>query len=174
MTSCGHWDSFSYFLPTCTTAGARKMSQSGSPLLLGLGQPHQALWCVKGLQHGSEECNTGSQADIALRVCAQQYPTLCNPVDCSPPGSSVHGVSQARILEWVTLPTPGDLPDTGIEPQLLHPLHWQVDCLPLHHPGSPVQIVTHCSLCDHRQVSEPLVPSYFPVKKSWLIIVFTT
>ena len=31
----------------------------------------------------------------------QSYLTLCNPADCSPPGSSVHGISQARILEWV-------------------------------------------------------------------------
>ena len=29
--------------------------------------------------------------------------TLCNPMDCSPPGSSVHGISQARILEWVAI-----------------------------------------------------------------------
>ena len=33
----------------------------------------------------------------------QSYPTLCNPVDCSPPGSSAHGVLQARILEWVAI-----------------------------------------------------------------------
>ena len=32
---------------------------------------------------------------------AQSCPTLCNPIDFSPPGSSVHGSSQARILEWV-------------------------------------------------------------------------
>ena len=32
-------------------------------------------------------------------------PALCNPVDCSPPGSSVHGISQARILEWVVTPS---------------------------------------------------------------------
>ena len=31
------------------------------------------------------------------------YPTLCNPVDCSPPGSSVHGIFQARLLEWVAI-----------------------------------------------------------------------
>ena len=31
---------------------------------------------------------------------AQSYPILCNPVDCSLPGSSIHGISQARILEW--------------------------------------------------------------------------
>ena len=31
---------------------------------------------------------------------AQSYPTLCDPTDCSPPGSSVHGIFQARVLEW--------------------------------------------------------------------------
>ena len=42
--------------------------------------------------------------------------TLCNPLDYSPPGSSVHRIIQARILEWVAVPPPGDLPDPGIEP----------------------------------------------------------
>ena len=37
-------------------------------------------------------------------------------MDCSSPGSSVHGISQARILEWVAIPSPGDLPNPGIEP----------------------------------------------------------
>ena len=32
---------------------------------------------------------------------AQSYPTLSDPMDCSPPGSSVHGIFQARVLEWV-------------------------------------------------------------------------
>ena len=36
-------------------------------------------------------------------------------MDCSPPGFSVHGVLQARILEWVAIPSPGDLPDPRIE-----------------------------------------------------------
>ena len=35
---------------------------------------------------------------------AQSCPTLCNPMDCSPPGSSVHGIFQARILEWIAIP----------------------------------------------------------------------
>ena len=39
-------------------------------------------------------------------------------MDCSPPGSSVHGISQARILEWITIPSLGDLPDLGIESEL--------------------------------------------------------
>ena len=34
-------------------------------------------------------------------LVAQPCPTLCNPMDCNPPASSVHGIHQARILEWV-------------------------------------------------------------------------
>ena len=37
------------------------------------------------------------------REVAQSCPTLCDPMDCSPPGSSVHGILQARILEWVAI-----------------------------------------------------------------------
>ena len=36
-------------------------------------------------------------------LVAQSCPTLCDPMDCSPPGSSVHGILQARILEWVAI-----------------------------------------------------------------------
>ena len=49
----------------------------------------------------------------------QLFPTLCDPSDCIPSGSSVHGISQARILEWYCsgLPflSPGDLSEPGIE-----------------------------------------------------------
>ena len=38
-----------------------------------------------------------------LCIVAQTCPTLCNPMDCSTPGSSVHGISQERILEWVVI-----------------------------------------------------------------------
>ena len=37
------------------------------------------------------------------REVAQLCLTLCDPMDCSPPGSSVHGIFQARVLEWVTI-----------------------------------------------------------------------
>ena len=37
-------------------------------------------------------------------VCAQSCPTLCNPMDCNPPSSSVHRILQARILVWVAIP----------------------------------------------------------------------
>ena len=52
----------------------------------------------------------------------QWYLTLCDPMDCSPPGSSVHGILQARVLERLPCLPPGDLPDPGIEPRLLQ---WQ-------------------------------------------------
>ena len=44
---------------------------------------------------------------------AQSCPTLSNPVDCSPPGSSVHGVFQARVLERVPSPAPTIMPSTS-------------------------------------------------------------
>ena len=51
----------------------------------------------------------------ALQSCL----TLCDPMGCSPPGSSVHGIFQARILQWVAIPSPRDLPDPGIKPTSL-------------------------------------------------------
>ena len=41
--------------------------------------------------------------DLECAVCAQVCPNLWDPMDCSPPGSSVHGIFQARILEWVAI-----------------------------------------------------------------------
>ena len=49
-------------------------------------------------------------------LCDQLRPTLCDPVDGSPLGSSVHGIFQARILEWVAISFSRDLPGPGIEP----------------------------------------------------------
>ena len=40
-----------------------------------------------------------------MGVCSQSCPTLCNPMDYSPPGSSVRGILQARILEQVAMPS---------------------------------------------------------------------
>ena len=41
-------------------------------------------------------------------------------MDCSPSGCSVHGTLQARILEWVAIPSPGDLPNQGLNLALWH------------------------------------------------------
>ena len=65
---------------------------------------------------------------IVTQLCLN----LCDPLDCSPPGSSVYRILQARILEWVALPSPRDLPDPGIKPR--SPA-LQADSLPSEPPG---------------------------------------
>ena len=67
----------------------------------------------------------------------QSCPTLCHPMDCSLPGSSVHGISQARILEWVAIPSPGDLPTQGLTSHLLH---WQAGPLQLSKPPGNIMV----------------------------------
>ena len=49
----------------------------------------------------------------------QLCPTLCNPMDCSLPGSSVHETLQAKYWSGLPCPPPGNLPDPGIEPTSL-------------------------------------------------------
>ena len=44
-----------------------------------------------------------SSGTLVLSEVAQLCPTLCNPMDCSLPGFSVHGIFQARVLEWVAI-----------------------------------------------------------------------
>ena len=75
---------------------------------------------------------------ISLCVCAkplQLCPTLCNPMDYSPPGSSVHGILQARILEWVAISFSrgSSWPRNWTHVSCL--LHWQVGSLLLAPPG---------------------------------------
>ena len=49
-------------------------------------------------------------------LVTQLCPTLCDPMDCSPPGSSVHGILQARILEWTAIPSfPTQGANTGLQ-----------------------------------------------------------
>ena len=53
-------------------------------------------------------------------LVTQLCPTLCKPMDCSLPGSSVRRVLQARILEWIIIPSSGDLPRHESNLDLLH------------------------------------------------------
>ena len=63
-----------------------------------------------------------------LQLC----PTLCNPIECSLPGSSVHGILQAIILEWIAMPSPrGIFLTEELNSYLLHLLRWQAGSLPL-------------------------------------------
>ena len=73
---------------------------------------------------------------VCMCVClvAQSCSTLCNPMDCSPPGPSVHGIFQVACHFFLQ----GIFPDQGSKLHLLCLLHWQVDSLPLSHPGSPM------------------------------------
>ena len=63
-----------------------------------------------------------------VRAQLLQCPTLCYPMACIPPDSCVHGILQAKILEWV-LPSPGDLPHSGVEP-VIFPTQGSNPCLP--------------------------------------------
>ena len=63
--------------------------------------------------------------------------TRCDPMDCSPQGSSIHGIFQVRILEWLPFPPPGDLHDAGIKPASLVSLTLQVDYLSAEPSGKP-------------------------------------
>ena len=51
-----------------------------------------------------------------IELVAQLCLTLCDPMDCSLSGPSVHGILQARVLEWIAISSSGDLPYLGIEP----------------------------------------------------------
>ena len=67
-----------------------------------------------------------------LQLC----PTLCGPMDYSPPGSSVHGILQARVLEWIAMPSSrGIFLTWGSNPSHLCLLY--ADSLPRSHWGSP-------------------------------------
>ena len=63
---------------------------------------------------------------------SQSCPTLWDPMDCSLPGSSLYGILQARVLEWVAISFPGDLPNPRIEPR--SPT-FQADALTSQPPG---------------------------------------
>ena len=81
-----------------------------------------------------------SFVEMYLCVClvAQSCPILCDPMDCSLPGSSVHEILQARILEWVAMIFSRGISLTqGSNLQFFSLLHWQVDSLLLSHLGSP-------------------------------------
>ena len=86
---------------------------------------------------------------LGLMLCVsakllQSCLTLCDPMDCSPPGLSVHGILQARVLEWVAIfLLQGDLPHPGIEPR--SPA-FQADALTSEPPGkqtAPKQALNH-------------------------------
>ena len=82
-------------------------------------------------------------SELSISMCATCCRVwLCDPTDCSPPGSSVHGILQARILKWAVFPSPGDLPGPGIEPASPEAPILQVDSLPAKPSGKPPISIT--------------------------------
>ena len=79
----------------------------------------------------------------SLQLC----PTLCDPMDYSQPGSSVHGILRARVLEWGfhTLPQ-GIFPTQESNPRLLRLLCWQACSFSLAPPGKPILIMGNTKL----------------------------
>ena len=72
-----------------------------------LGKEYDSLYTATCLFNLHEECVHAK----SLQSCS----TLCDPMDCSLEASSIHGILQARILEWVAMPFPRDLLNLGIK-----------------------------------------------------------
>ena len=73
---------------------------------------------------------------------AQSCLTLSDPIDCSLPGSSVHGIFQARVLEWGAIASP------LTRDQIPIPLHWELGVLATEPPGKSLfNIIFKLVLC---------------------------
>ena len=89
---------------TFTPAPARLRSLSLCP-----GQNHLRIWTLHTEplllpSHPSEQYDNLFPSGMHAKLF-QSYPTVCDPMGCSLPGSSIHGIPQARILEWVAMPS---------------------------------------------------------------------
>ena len=121
---------------------------------------------------------------LASGLCAhtqllQSCLTLCNPMDCSPPGSSVHGIFLARILEWLTMPSsraadPGNLPDPGSEPVSPSSPALEVDSLLLSHRGSPLASVTSTFPCISSVLGVAAASCYFSSLDGFPVFCFAS
>ena len=85
----------------------------------------------------------------AVKVSSLLCPTLCDPMDCSLPVSSVRGVLQTRILEWVAIPFSRVLSDPGIESRSTA---LQTDSLASESPGKPIRHHACCLLSHFSRV----------------------
>ena len=88
---------------------------------------------------------TKAARNYTMHACqvAPVLSDLWTPMDCSPPGSSVHGLLQARTLEWVAMPSSRGLPDPGIKPTTLASPALQASSLPLVPPGKPIKCINY-------------------------------
>ena len=118
---------------------------------------------------------------------AQSSPTLCDSMDCSPPGFSVLGISQSRILEWIAFsfsrvsPSPGYLPDAGIEPMSEPPgkRHWlakHITCRLLIEKAVLYWLNKSGDIWATSEIKAKLITCYtsFPWVSSWPLISLKT
>ena len=92
---------------------------------------------------------------VVVALVAQWCLILCDPMDCSPPGSSVHGIIKTRLLEWVAFSSPRDLSNPGIKPG--SPA-LQADSLLSNLPGKP--FVYYQKLLTFRKDEKENLPIY--------------
>ena len=85
------------------------ISPEGRPTLHSYHQCHSEWSCSLQVPYSSMRCHP--QRCLKVKV-PQPCPILCDPMDCT-----VYGILQARILEWVAFPSPGDHPNPGIKPR---------------------------------------------------------
>ena len=83
-----------------TLVQGKLVSQKGE--IMGTGRKGKV--CLRLAGRGARGFPGVSDSKKVKVLVAQSCPALCNPMDCSPPGSSVHGILQARRLEWVAMP----------------------------------------------------------------------
>ena len=122
--------------------GAEKLHRRGESKESGLGSGLMSAMLLKDRKNPVQSffalpsATSGTQK-VKVSV-TQSCPTLCDPMDCSPSGSSVCGILQARILEWVVISFSrgSSQPRDGTR-FLFCPLHWQVGSLQLVPPGKP-------------------------------------
>ena len=114
MKKSGFWICKERIPKACPSLGENMVWSRASQTLVCL----WIIWCVRAQ---------------LLQLCL----TLCDPINCSWPGSSVHGILQARILEWVAIPFSRGSSWSRVKPVSLTSLNWQVGPLPLVPPGKP-------------------------------------
>ena len=99
------------------------------------------LWTVARQAHLSMEFSRQDYcSSVQVSSIIQSCPTLCDPMDYGPPGSSVHGSPQARRLQWVAIPFYRGCSQPRGQTHISCIGRWIL--LPLHHIGSPFSIIS--------------------------------
>ena len=92
---------------------------------------------------------------VCVCVCVQSLQssqTLCDSMDCSLPGPSVHGILQARILEWVTMPSSRESSWSRDQTCISASSALQANSLPTETPGKPIYICIHIYIHTHTYI----------------------